>query len=96
MYTSQRSKKKPHKKPGWRKAEEEHRKWLKSMGIDPDKKPKKREFKEYKPAESYRRETPDYPSCSDSVAGYAPRKESQKYTGTLIKGIATMHLLFLR
>ena len=40
----------------------------------------------------YRRETPKYPSLTtmgtpDSCA----RKETIKYTGTLIKGIATMH-----
>jgi hypothetical protein len=39
----------------------------------------------------YRRETPDIPSCSDSVAGYAPKKEPTKYTGDYITGIATMH-----
>lgn len=31
-----------------------------------------------------------YPSCSDT-AGSAPRVEPQQYTGTYIKGIATMH-----
>ena len=28
---------------------------------------------------------------SDRICGFAPKKESLQYTGTLIKGIATMH-----
>lgn len=49
------------------------------------------EFKEYKSNQSvnYRR-TPHIPSLGTGI-GVATRKESQKYTGTLIKGIATMH-----
>ena len=38
----------------------------------------------------YRRETPHIPSL-DTGAGIAAKNESQKYTGTLVKGIATMH-----
>lgn len=53
------------------------------------------QFKNYSPQRSYRRETPDYPSvdaaASHNSSGLTPRKESQKYTGTYIKGIATMH-----
>jgi hypothetical protein len=45
----------------------------------------------YKPIKSYQRETPHIPSAGDGIGGWAPKKESQKYTGTLIKGIATMH-----
>ena len=40
--------------------------------------------------ESYRRSTPDYPSCT-STTGVAARVESPRYTGTLVKGIGTMH-----
>ena len=39
---------------------------------------------------TYRRDTPDYPSAPDT-AGVAARKDSPKYTGTLVKGIGTMH-----
>jgi hypothetical protein len=86
------SKKKTKRKPGWREAEEQHRKWLIKMGIDPDAKPKKKAFEPYKPQpEPYRREVPDYPSLSNKMEGYAPKKESPKYTGDLIVGIATMH-----
>lgn len=47
----------------------------------------------YNPHEnaSYCRETKNYPSLSNNIAGYAPKKESTKYTGDLIVGIATMH-----
>ena len=41
-------------------------------------------------AKSYRRDTPDYPSCA-STAGVAARVEPPRYTGTLVKGIGTMH-----
>lgn len=40
--------------------------------------------------ESYRRTTPHIPS-SNNIAGSAPRKEPNKYTGDLIVGIGTMH-----
>ena len=39
---------------------------------------------------SFRRSVPDYPSCPDT-AGVAPRVESPRYTGTLVRGISTMH-----
>jgi len=37
-----------------------------------------------------RRETPEYPSAPDT-AGVAARVEPPRYTGTLVKGIGTMH-----
>ena len=39
---------------------------------------------------SYRRETPTYQSGALSK-GFAPLPEKKTYTGTLVKGIATMH-----
>ena len=39
---------------------------------------------------SFRRSMPEYPSCPDT-AGVAARVEPQRYTGTLVKGIGTMH-----
>lgn len=42
----------------------------------------------------YRRQVPEIPSLPMSMSGMqdaCARKEPQKYTGTLIKGIATMH-----
>ena len=45
-----------------------------------------------KSTEPYRRQTPDVPSLSKTgICGFAPRKESPKYTGDLIVGIGTMH-----
>ena len=46
--------------------------------------------KPYTPPQPYRREIPYIPSMN-SMRGIAVKKEPQKYTGTLIKGIATMH-----
>jgi len=46
---------------------------------------------EYRPQEGrYRRPTPDIPSV-DLRGNYVTKTEPMKYTGTLIKGIATMH-----
>jgi hypothetical protein len=89
--TTNTKKRKQKRKPGWQQREAEHAKWMKKMGIDPDEKPTKREFVEYKPKEAYVRETPNIPSCSNNIGGVAPMRESPKYTGTLIKGVATMH-----
>jgi len=47
-------------------------------------------FKEYKGSTAYRRETAVVPSL-DSSAYVVDKKESMRYTGTLVKGIATMH-----
>lgn len=49
-----------------------------------------REFKPLKSAEPYRRETPHIPS-KESIGGIAAKPQPKVYTGTLIKGIATMH-----
>lgn len=55
-------------------------------------KPKQdKSFQAYKPDQSYQRETEHIPSFGDGIGGWAPKKDSIKYTGTLIKGIATMH-----
>ena len=92
IYTSPKSRKKVNKKPGWRQAEEDHKAWLRKHGVDPDA-PKKRKSKEVyveQKQQTYIRETPHYPSLG-TFSGIAVKKEPQKYTGTLIKGIATMH-----
>lgn len=56
----------------------------------------KREFVPYKPKQqTYQREVPHYPSWTQPANGAqlnpTPLKERPIYTGTLIKGIATMH-----
>lgn len=88
--TTNTKKRKQKRKPGWEKAEAEHKKFLKRWGIDDTKPKKKREFVEYKPEEPFVRETKHYPSVGDGI-GVAVKSESPKYTGTLIKGVATMH-----
>jgi hypothetical protein len=40
--------------------------------------------------DNYRRETREYPSCPDTT-GVAAKVEAPRYTGTLVKGIGTMH-----
>ncbi len=81
---------KPKKKPGWQKAQAEHDAWLKSHGINKNKR-KKQEFVPYAPKpEPHRRQTPHYPSLN-SFVGSAPKKESPKYTGGNLLGIGTLH-----
>ena len=56
-------------------------------------KPKQKadEFVEYKPTQSYRRETPHIPSYGAGV-GNAPKKQSNTYSGERqLLGVATMH-----
>ena len=87
----------------WSKDLHSHNKMLKRLGqpkmtfeeyvdyLHGRVKPTKKRFSEYtanRPA-SYR-ETPAYPS-RDSGTGVAAKTETMKYTGTLVKGIATMH-----
>lgn len=51
-----------------------------------------KKFTQYKPVSSWRRDEPKYPSAPLTPSdGKGTKKESLKYTGTLIKGIATMH-----
>lgn len=40
---------------------------------------------------SYRRETAHYPSASDCSTQVAAKPDTKTYTGTLVKGIGTMH-----
>lgn len=55
-------------------------------------KSKKKDFTPYVPPEPYRREVPEYPSCSDTVpVGVCAKQDRKEYTGDLIVGIATMH-----
>ena len=85
---------KVNRKPGWEKAQAKHDKWLRKMNAHPDQiKKVRKEFKEYAPIKPYSRPTESYPSLqtSDRICAIAPRKETPKYTGTLIRGIAVMH-----
>lgn len=72
------------------RAKAEHEAWLTKRGLHPDqlkaKKSKKREVEESTFTYESRRTVP----TSNSV-GNGFKKEENKYTGTLITGIATMH-----
>lgn len=59
-------------------------------GIIKERPKKNVSFEPYTPVKTYRRETPSIPSLGNGI-GIATKKDSIKYTGTLIKGIATMH-----
>lgn len=53
-------------------------------------KPKLKGVQDYKPTESYRRETAHIPSRGDGI-GNGLKKQTNTYTGNEIMGIATMH-----
>lgn len=64
------------------------------VGYITGKKPKvKKEFKEYEAPKSYVCDSKKYPSLktSDVIPESCARRETTKYTGSLIVGIATMH-----
>lgn len=72
--------------------QEEWSKLLKRHNIDPTKKTKNQPrvplLTDSKP---YRRETEHIPSLDPENMSPCLKKEPHRYTGTLIKGIATMH-----
>ena len=58
----------------------------------PAKKATTRKFEAYVPAKTYIRETPNYPSVTSASSAESCAKPTRvAYTGTLVKGIATMH-----
>ena len=58
----------------------------------PAKKAAKRKFEPYVPKSTYIRETPNYPSVTAASSADSCSKPTRvSYTGTLVKGIATMH-----
>ena len=81
-------KSKAKKKPGWKQAQDAHNDFLRSMGINPDKKPSKN-LKSLN-------EIPDYSTratvkTSDKICGNGTIKETCKYTGDEIAGIVVTH-----
>jgi hypothetical protein len=77
-----------------RKLDEEWQELLKKYDIDHKKykKKMKEEFKVWKPdPHTYYRTTEHIPSRNPTNMSPALKKERPVYTGTLIKGIATMH-----
>ena len=71
------------RKAGWKKAQDEHEAFLKKMGVTGKKSTWRSEIPEYKCKETV--------PTSDVICSNGSKKEAQKYTGDLIKGIATMH-----
>lgn len=77
-----------------RQLDEEWKDLLKRYGIEKENKKRNRsvEFSTYSPRpEPYRRETPFIPSLDPTNMAPCLKPASKVYTGTLIKGIATMH-----
>ena len=86
-------KRKQKKSPGWKQKLAEHDKFLRKMGAHPD------QIKESKKKNAghslyhipdYSSDRPSLPT-SDVICGGGLRKDSNKYTGTEIIGIGTMH-----
>ena len=94
--TKYNSKKKVSKNKKLLAAQQEHTAWLKKMKIDDDSL-EKRAPKNKNGRREGINSIPDYQSnkpdvaLSNKVAAHGPAREQQQYTGTLIKGIATMH-----
>jgi hypothetical protein len=88
--TNYKSNKKTSKSKKLAQAKLDHESWLKSVGVG---KTKPVLDKKGKRVGLY--DIPDYNTgprvTSDQVAGHGAAREEKKYTGTLIKGIATMH-----
>ena len=63
------------------------------QGNPPKRKKEEKEFKPYAPSQPHVRHTESYPSLttSNTIPGACAKRESPKYTGDLIVGIATMH-----
>ena len=80
VYTNTKSRKKPPRGKDWR-----NKVFYQKM--------KPPEFTEYVPRQTFYRSADHrdkYPSRDDGC-GVAAKQDSPKYTGTLVKGIATMH-----
>lgn len=78
------------RKPGWREEELKYQKHLASLGIKPNSKQPTVKFKEYAPSYNHRSANEQITSITTTaVSGL--KKDSPKYTGDLIKGIAIMH-----
>lgn len=84
------SKKRPNRKPGWKDAQASHNEWLRSMGIDPDKKPSKKS-RSVNSIPDYKTQSSNTVPTSDKICGHGSIKEQIKYTGTEIAGIVTTH-----
>jgi hypothetical protein len=84
------ARRKINRKPGHATVKANHDAWLRSMGINPDKKAKSPKKGVY--------DIPDYKSqstntikTSDTICSNGSKRESIRYTGNEIAGVALMH-----
>ena len=82
--------KKPNRKPGHAQAKAAHDEWLRSMGINPDKKPRKTR-KSVNKLPDLSVQSSNKIKTSDKICDNGSIKESQKYTGDEIMGITLLH-----
>lgn len=82
-------KRKVNRKPGWEQAQAKHDAWLKKMGVHPSQL-KGKEKSSGNKIPDYSATKPTIPT-SDRVEGICSKKQGNRYTGTFIKGVATMH-----
>ena len=80
-----------NKKAGWKRAEEEHQKFLNSLGISDKKKTTKGEKYVHRVQTQSHERKPKNVKTSDVIPGTNARRNGNQYTGTEIVGIATMH-----
>lgn len=89
MTTISTKKRKTNRKPGWAETEAKHNAWLRKMGVHPDQ--LKGKVKDAGLSVPNYKSTRHTVPTSDVICKVAGKRSGSKYTGTYIKGIATMH-----
>jgi len=84
------SRKKLNRKPGHAQAKAAHDEWLRSLGINPDKKASTKNLKGLAKPDLSVQSTNNI-KTSDKICDNGSIKESVKYTGTEIAGIVVTH-----
>jgi hypothetical protein len=84
------ARRKINRKPGHATVKANHDAWLRSMGINPDKKPSRRNLKGIDMPDLSVQSTNTI-KTSDKICGSGSIKESQTYTGNEIMGITLLH-----
>lgn len=90
IHTSSK-KSKVKKKPGWRQREAEYAAWLKSHGVTSKSKSTVDSATYTSSPKVYRRETEKIASLNPENMAPCTKPADKVYTGTMIKGIGTMH-----
>lgn len=76
-------KSKVKRKPGWKKAQQDHEDFLKKMGVSGKKSSFRHEIPEYKTKQSV--------PTSNTICSNGLKKEANKYTGDEIAGFVVTH-----